>query len=76
MKLFHSFYLKNFHEVALGGKSKTIDKLTKKLLQYEDYDHPTHSLAEMGSSEDGKASSGDSVDNLFESRDRVAANRR
>ena len=56
--------------------SKTIDKLTKKLLQYEDYDHPTHSLAEMGSSEDGKASSGDSVDNLFESRDRVAANRR
>jgi hypothetical protein len=56
--------------------TKTIDKLTKKLLQYEDYDRPTYSLNEMGSSEDGKAKSGDSVDNLFEVRDRAVAVRR
>ena len=56
--------------------TKTIDKLTKKLLQYEDYDRPTYSLNEMGSSEDGKAPSGDSVDNLFEVRDRTVAVRR
>lgn len=56
--------------------TKTIDKLTKKLLQYEDYDRPTYSLNEMGSSEDGKANSGDSVDTLFEVRDRTVAVRR
>ena len=52
--------------------TKTVEKLTKKLLQYEDYDMPKYGLAEMGSSQERKPAGLDSVDQVFALRDRPA----
>ena len=49
---------------------KSIDKLTKKLSQYEDFDKPRHRIDEMGESNDGSAIQ-DSISDLFDERDRV-----
>ena len=49
---------------------KNLDKLTKKLAQYEDYDKPRYRLEEMGESM-GQDPSGDTITSLFEDRDRM-----
>lgn len=49
---------------------KNLDKLTKKLAQYEDYDKPRYRLEEMGESM-GQDPSGDTITSLFEDRDRI-----
>ena len=49
---------------------KNLDKLTKKLAQYEDYDKPRYRLEEMGESM-GQNPSGDTITSLFEDRDRI-----
>jgi len=50
--------------------TKTIDKLSKKLSQYEDYDRPTYGLSEMGSSEEKSHPPIDTITGLFAERDR------
>jgi hypothetical protein len=54
----------------IGNLRKTLDKLTKKLSHYEDYDKPRYRLEEMGAVEANKASS-DTISSLFDDRDRV-----
>jgi hypothetical protein len=48
---------------------KTLDKLRKKLAQYEDYDKPRYRLDEMNELEE--STSQDSISSLFDDRDRV-----
>ena len=50
--------------------NRSIDKLTKKLAQYEDYDQPRYRINEM--SESGGVAAKDSITELFEERDKVA----
>jgi|GEM_PF-2378191 len=53
--------------------NQKIDKLTKKLAQYEDYDRPTYGISEMGSSEKDKPVL-DTITGLFSERDRIVGN--
>ena len=48
---------------------KKIDKLTKKLSQYEDYDRPHYRISEMGETENDPHDK-DTIGTLFEERDR------
>ncbi len=50
---------------------KTIDKLNKKLSQYEDFDKPRYRIAEIGNGVDGTGGVKDTISALFEERDRV-----
>ena len=54
---------------------KKIDKLEKKLLQYEDFDKPRYRIDEMGDVEGGKPATGspgnDTISALFDERDKV-----
>jgi len=50
---------------------KTIDKLNKKLSQYEDFDKPRYRIAEMGNGVDGADGVKDTITALFEERDKV-----
>ena len=50
---------------------KTIDKLNKKLSQYEDFDKPRYRIAEVGNGVDGTGGVKDTISALFEERDRV-----
>lgn len=53
--------------------NRSIDKLTKKLAQYEDYDQPRYRINEM--SESGGVTAKDSITALFEERDKVPRRR-
>jgi DNA-directed RNA polymerase subunit F len=55
----------------IDSLSKTIDKLNKKLLQYEDFDKPRYRIAEMGNGVDGANRTKDTISALFEERDKV-----
>ena len=61
-------YIKQKHQ-EIDKLNRSIDKLTKKLAQYEDYDQPRYRLNEM--SESGGITAQDSITALFEERDRV-----
>ena len=61
-------YIKQKHE-EIDKLNRSIDKLTKKLAQYEDYDQPRYRISEM--SESGGVAAKDSITELFEERDRV-----
>ena len=50
--------------------NKSIDNLTKKLSQYEDFDKPRYRIDEMGESSDGNGGKS-TIDSLFDERDRV-----
>ena len=70
MKAAGSLYdLLNKKDQTLLDLRKNLDKLTKKLAQYEDYDKPRYRLDEMGESEE--AASQDSISSLFNDRDRI-----
>lgn len=70
MKAAGSLYdLLNKKDQTLADLRKNLDKLTKKLAQYEDYDKPRYRLDEMGESEE--AASQDSISSLFNDRDRI-----
>ena len=70
MKAAGSLYeLLNKKDQTLLDLRKTLDKLTKKLAQYEDYDKPRYRLDEMGESEE--TASQDSISSLFNDRDRI-----
>jgi predicted translin family RNA/ssDNA-binding protein len=49
---------------------KKLDKLEKKLLQYEDFDHPRYRMDEMGDVEGSKPAN-DTISDLFDERDKV-----
>ena len=61
-------YITQKHQ-EIDKLNRSIDKLTKKLAQYEDYDQPRYRLNEM--SESGGITAQDSITALFEERDRV-----
>ena len=61
-------YIKQKHQ-EIDKLNRSIDKLTKKLAQYEDYDQPRYRLNEM--SESGGVTAQDSITALFEERDKV-----
>ena len=61
-------YIKKKHE-EIEKLNRSIDKLTKKLAQYEDYDQPRYRINEM--SESGGVAAKDSITELFEERDKV-----
>ena len=78
-------YEKSYHEMKSSGSlyglithkdqeidklRKSIDKLTKKLSHYEDYDKPRYRLDEMGESEEQNVSR-DTITSLFQDRDQV-----
>ena len=62
-------YIKKKHE-EIEKLNRSIDKLTKKLAQYEDYDQPRYRINDM--SESGGVAAKDSITELFEERDKVA----
>ena len=63
-------YIKSKQE-EIEKLNKSIDKLTKKLAQYEDFDKPRYRIAEMGNGVDGADGVKDTITALFEERDRV-----
>ena len=63
-------YIKSKHE-EIEKLNKSIDKLTKKLAQYEDFDKPRYRIAEVGNGVDGTGGVKDTISALFEERDRV-----
>ena len=63
-------YIKQKHE-EIDKLNRSIDKLTKKLAQYEDYDQPRYRIAEMGNGVDGANRTKDTISALFEERDKV-----
>ncbi len=65
-------YIKKKHE-EIEKLNRSIDKLTKKLAQHEDYDQPRYRINEM--SESGSNAAKDSISELFEERDKVARRR-
>ena len=70
MKAAGSLYeLLNKKDQDMADLRKNLDKLTKKLAQYEDYDKPRYRLDEMGEGEE--TASKDSISSLFDDRDRV-----
>jgi len=70
MKAAGSLYeLLNKKDQDMVDLRKNLDKLTKKLAQYEDYDKPRYRLDEMGEGEE--TASTDSISSLFDDRDRV-----
>jgi hypothetical protein len=62
-------YIKQKHE-EIDKLNKNIDKLTKKLAQYEDYDQPRHRINEVGESNDTPPGKRDPSDDLFHERDK------
>ena len=62
-------YIKKKHE-EIDKLNKNIDKLTKKLAQYEDYDQPRHRINEVGESNDTPPGKRDPSDDLFHERDK------
>jgi len=50
--------------------NKNIDKLTKKLADYEEYDQPRQRISEVGESKENPPGKRDTISDLFESRDR------
>jgi hypothetical protein len=62
-------YIKEKHQ-EIDKLNKSIDKLTKKLAQYEDYDQPRHRISEVGESNDIPAGRRDPSSDLFHERDR------
>ena len=62
-------YIKKKHE-EIEKLNKNIDKLTKKLAQYEDYDQPRHRINEVGESGDTPLGKRDPSDDLFHERDK------
>lgn len=50
--------------------NKNIDKLTKKVSEYEDYDQPRQRISEVGESKDASAEKRTSIESLFSDRDR------
>ena len=62
----HGYITRKHEEVE--KLNKTIDKLTKKLSQYEDFDKPRYRINEMGESD---GISEDSITSLFNERDKV-----
>jgi hypothetical protein len=62
-------YIKQKHE-EIEKLNKNIDKLTKKLAQYEDYDQPRHRINEVGESNDTPPGKRDPSDDLFHERDK------
>ena len=62
-------YIKQKHQ-EIDKLNKSIDKLTKKLAQYEDYDQPRHRISEVGESNDMPAGRRDPSSDLFHERDR------
>jgi CHASE3 domain sensor protein len=66
---FHGFILKKNKQIE--GFQKQIDKLNKKLSQYEDFDRTTSRINDMSEVGDSKEERRDSITDLFEERDRV-----
>lgn len=64
----HGVLVKKEKEIA--DLRKSIDKLTQKLAQYEDYDKPRYRLDERGETDEAEPDQ-DSISALFASRDRV-----
>ena len=62
-------YIKQKHE-EIDKLNKNIDKLTKKLAQYEDYDQPRNRINEVGESNDTPPGKRDPSDDLFHERDK------
>ena len=62
-------YIKQKHQ-EIDKLSKSIDKLTKKLAQYEDYDQPRHRINEVGESNDMPAGKRDPSSDVFDDRDK------
>jgi len=62
-------YIKSKHE-EIEKLNKSIDKLTKKLAQYEDYDKPRHRINEVGESNDMPLGKRDPSNDLFHERDK------
>ena len=62
-------YIKQKHE-EIEKLNKNIDKLTKKLAQYEDYDQPRNRINEVGESNDTPPGKRDPSDDLFHERDK------
>ena len=62
-------------DTEIDKLTKTIDKLSKKLAQYEDYDRPTYGLKEMGLSEEKHRFPIDTITGLFAERDRPVVRR-
>ena len=65
--------LKNYlsqKDQELEKLQKNIDKLTKKLAQYEDFDQPRHRIDEMGD-RGGGVPAKDTISSLFDERDRA-----
>ena len=62
-------YIKQKHQ-EIEKLNRSIDKLTKKLAQYEDYDQPRHRISEVGESNDMPLGKRDLSDDLFYERDK------
>ena len=62
-------YIKEKHQ-EIEKLNRSIDKLTKKLAQYEDYDQPRHRISEVGESNDMPLGKRDLSDDLFHERDK------
>lgn len=62
-------YLKQKNE-EIEKYQTTIDKLSKRLSQYEDYDQPRHRINEVGESKDAPPTKRDSIEDLFHDRER------
>ena len=65
---FQGYMAKKREEIEKLNKS--IDRLTKKLAQYEDYDQPGYRIKEMGESSSSSAKR-NAADELFDTRDSV-----
>jgi hypothetical protein len=64
-----SQYIKSKQE-EIEMLNKSIDKLTKKLAQYEDYDQPRYRINEVGESNDTPHTKRDPSSDVFDDRDR------
>ena len=62
-------YIKKQQE-EIQKLNKTIDKLTKKMAEYEDYDQPQQRISEVGESKDASIEKRNSIDSLFSERER------
>jgi hypothetical protein len=59
----------------LEKRQKKIDKLEKKLLQYEDFDQPSYRIEEMGDGDEATPAT-DTISTLFGERDKVKQGRK
>ena len=68
-------YIKKKHE-EIDKLNRSIDKLTKKLAQYEDYDEPRYRIGEMGESNEPAPGKRDPIGDLLNERERSESKRR